>query len=181
MEGGLPAPTIRLFRREACVLVPSFVEELVGAVRQIAPRKSGNRIDYLPKSCLRLLQQGQRICEGFVRSLSLDCNSCDMPCRLDQFEIFIVRNSCLRMRDAEGAKNFSIFRNKRLGPGRANSVSYCQTTRVVRPARIVGDIRDDYSLFRKRRSTTRASVGTDGPRCDSRRKCRWQVRTRNRQ
>ncbi len=79
MEGGLPTPTIRLFRRVACVLVPSFVEKLVGTVRQIAPRKSGNRIDYLPKFRLRLLQQGQRICKGFVRSLSLDCDSRDMP------------------------------------------------------------------------------------------------------
>src|SRR5881628_875180 len=85
------------------------------------------------------------------------------------------------MRDAEGAKNFSIFRDERLGPSRANSMSYCQATRVVRPARIVGDIRNDYSLFRKRRSAARASVGTDGPRCDSPRKCGWQVRPRNRQ
>src|SRR5437660_2914586 len=109
MEDGLPGPTIRLFRREACVLVPSSVEELVRTVRQIAPRKSGNRIDHLPKFRLRLLQQGQRICEGFLRSLSLDCDSRDMPCRLDEFEIFIVRNSCLHMRDAEGARTSPSF------------------------------------------------------------------------
>src|SRR6266516_2120335 len=135
MEGGLPGPIIRLFRREASV---------------------------------------------FVRSFSLDCDSRDVPCRLDEFEIFIVRNSCLRMRDTEGAKNFSIFRDERLGPSRTNSMSYCQATRVVRPTRIAGDIRNDYSLFRKRRSSARASVGADGPRCDSPRKCRWQVRTRDR-
>src|SRR6266446_5200241 len=105
MEDALPTPTIRLFGRKTCVLVPSFVEELVGTVRQIAPRKSGNRIDHLPKFRLRLLQKGHRISEGFVRSLSLDCDSRDMPGRLDEFEIFIVRNSCLHMRDAEGAKN----------------------------------------------------------------------------
>src|SRR5207244_9742698 len=102
MEGGLPAPTIRLFRREASVFVPSFVEELVGTVRQIAPSQRRDRINHLAEFGLRLLHPIKRISKSFLRPLPFDCNPGDVPCRLDQFEIVIVANSCLRTSDGEG-------------------------------------------------------------------------------
>src|SRR6185369_4875438 len=45
MESNLPAPTMRLFRRETRVFMPTSIEELVGSVGQIAPSQCGNCID----------------------------------------------------------------------------------------------------------------------------------------
>src|SRR5262249_54412095 len=56
MKNGLPAPTMRLFRGKARVFVPALVEELVGAIRKIAPRESGDGINNLPKLRLGLLE-----------------------------------------------------------------------------------------------------------------------------
>src|SRR2546428_12804430 len=46
-----------------------------------------------------------------------------------------------------------------------------QVPSFIGPSRIVGNIRNDHSLFRKRGGAARTSVGTDRPRCDGRRKC----------
>src|SRR5689334_9113862 len=72
MEGGLPAPPVRLFSGETCIFMPSFVEELVRTIWQIAPRECGDRIDHLSKSGLRLLDFVKRISESFLGPLSLD-------------------------------------------------------------------------------------------------------------
>ena len=61
MERGLPAPAIRLFRREAGVFVPSFIEKLVRTVCEIAPGERRYRIDHLAESNLRQLHLFERI------------------------------------------------------------------------------------------------------------------------
>src|SRR5690242_9367197 len=70
MENGLPAPTMRLFSGETCVFMPTFVEEFVRAIRQIAPRECRDGIDYLPKFGFRFLDLVERISEGFLRLLA---------------------------------------------------------------------------------------------------------------
>src|SRR5215510_9765349 len=54
MERGLPSPAMRLFGRETCVVMPSFVQEIVRTIRQIALGQRGDRIDHLPKSGFRV-------------------------------------------------------------------------------------------------------------------------------
>src|SRR5262249_47311658 len=56
MESGLPTPTVRLFRRDACVFVPTFIKELVRTIGQVAPRKCRDGINHLPKFALARLQ-----------------------------------------------------------------------------------------------------------------------------
>ena len=70
MEGGLPAPTVRLFGRETCIFMPTFAKELVRTIRQIAPRKRGDGINHLPKFGLRILDFGKRVSESFLRLLA---------------------------------------------------------------------------------------------------------------
>ena len=45
MNGDLPTLAMRLFRRETCVVMPPPVKELVGTIRQIAPREGWDRVD----------------------------------------------------------------------------------------------------------------------------------------
>jgi len=67
------------------------------------------------------------------------------------------------MRDQKCQELLHLFEMSGSDQPPQNSMSYCQATRVVRPARIVGDIPEIYyTLFRKRRSSTRASVGAMG-------------------
>src|SRR5262247_731494 len=72
MERGLPAPTMRLFRRKTCIFMPAFVEELVRTIRQIAPHECRDGINHLPKFGFRLLDFIKRISEGLLRPLALD-------------------------------------------------------------------------------------------------------------
>jgi hypothetical protein len=55
MKRLLPAPAMRFFRGETCIFVPTFVEELVRAIRQIAPRERGNSVNHLTEFGFRLL------------------------------------------------------------------------------------------------------------------------------
>src|SRR6185295_15548731 len=71
MERSLPAPTMRLFRGETCIFMPTFVEELVRAIRQIAPRQRRDGINHLPKFRFRLLDFVERISEGLLRPLTI--------------------------------------------------------------------------------------------------------------
>src|SRR5262245_65646144 len=45
MEGGLPSPAGGFLPGKAGIVLPSLVEELVGAVRQVTPREYGNCVD----------------------------------------------------------------------------------------------------------------------------------------
>src|SRR5215472_14465032 len=74
MERGLPAPTMRLFRRETRIFVPTLVEEFILTIRQIAPRERGNSINHLPKFGFRLLDLLKGISEGFLRPLAFNCD-----------------------------------------------------------------------------------------------------------
>src|SRR5262252_10323584 len=71
MERGLPAPTMRLFRRKTCIFMPAFVEELVRTFRQIAPGECRDGINHLPKFGFRLLDFFKRIPESLLRPLTL--------------------------------------------------------------------------------------------------------------
>src|SRR5262249_23682425 len=84
MERGLPAPTMRLFRGETCIFMPTFVEELARTVRQGAPRECRNGINHLPELGFRLLDLLERISEGFLRPLALNCDARDVRELLDE-------------------------------------------------------------------------------------------------
>src|SRR5271156_5140689 len=71
MKSSLPTPTMRFFRGHARVFVPSLVEELIWAIRKIAPSHCGDRIDHLPKFGLGLLDLVKRIFERFLCPLSI--------------------------------------------------------------------------------------------------------------
>src|SRR5258708_28268581 len=71
MEGGLPSPTMRFFRRQARVLMPSLVQKLVWAIRQVAPDQCGDGIDHLPKFGLGFLDLVERIAQSFLSLLSI--------------------------------------------------------------------------------------------------------------
>src|SRR6185295_12928176 len=72
MKRFLPAPTMRLFRREPCILMPTFAEELVGTIRKIAPRECRDSINHLPKFGFRLLDFIKRISEALLGPPALD-------------------------------------------------------------------------------------------------------------
>src|SRR5258706_16413854 len=55
MKRSLPAPTVRLFVGEACVIMPSFVKEFVRTIWQIAPGKFRDRVNHLPNLGFRIL------------------------------------------------------------------------------------------------------------------------------
>src|ERR1700730_15317152 len=55
MDRSLPTPTVRLFGRQAGVLMPALVKELVRTIREIAPGQRGDRVDHLPKFSFRVL------------------------------------------------------------------------------------------------------------------------------
>src|SRR5215813_7013273 len=84
MERGLPARTMRLFRGETCIFMPTFVEELVRTIRQIAPRECRDGINHLPKFGFRLLDFVKRISEGFLRPLAFNCDARDVRELLDE-------------------------------------------------------------------------------------------------
>src|SRR5258708_13899888 len=71
MESGLPSPTMRFFRGEARVLMPSLVQELVWTIRQVAPDQCRDGIDHLPKFGFGLLDLVERISQRFLRLLSI--------------------------------------------------------------------------------------------------------------
>src|SRR5882672_9635422 len=48
MERSLPAPTMRLFVGKTGIFMPTFVEEVVRTIRQIAPRKCRDGFKHLP-------------------------------------------------------------------------------------------------------------------------------------
>ena len=75
-----------------------------------------------------------------------------------------IWNPRLRIGQAEGAKYLAVLRNERFGPGRAEPVDHGQIPSFIRPSRVAGDIRDNDSLFRKRGSAARTSVGTNRQR-----------------
>src|SRR5262249_42393567 len=78
MERGLPAPAMRLLRRETRIFMPPFVEELVRTIREIAPRERGNGIDHLPQSGFRLLDFLEGMSKGFLRPLAFDGDERDI-------------------------------------------------------------------------------------------------------
>ncbi len=55
MDRSLPTPTVRLFGRQAGVLMPALVKELVRTIRQIAPGQRGDRVDHPAKFAFRVL------------------------------------------------------------------------------------------------------------------------------
>src|ERR1700746_1450931 len=61
MKRSFPAPPVRLFVGKARVLMPTFVEELVWTIRQIAPSQRGDGVDHLPEFGLRVLDLIQRL------------------------------------------------------------------------------------------------------------------------
>src|SRR6185295_2084541 len=71
MKRFLPAPTMRLFRGEPCVFMPTFAEEFVWTIRQTAPRERGNGINHLPKFGFRLLDFVKCILKCFLRLFAL--------------------------------------------------------------------------------------------------------------
>ncbi len=71
MESSLPAPAVRFFGGQPCVIMPFLVEELVRTIRQIAPSHCRDRINHLPKFGLGLLDLVKRICERFLCPLSI--------------------------------------------------------------------------------------------------------------
>src|ERR1051326_3883371 len=58
MECGLPAPSMRYFRRETCIVVPIFVEKFVAAVREIAPRQRRDGINDIAQLIFGLFMFG---------------------------------------------------------------------------------------------------------------------------
>src|SRR5271167_2870268 len=69
MDRTLPTPAARLFGRQAGVLMPALVKELVRTIRQIAPSQRGDGVDHLPKFPFRVLYFLQRFAECLLRSL----------------------------------------------------------------------------------------------------------------
>src|SRR5262245_253359 len=78
MKRGLPAPTVRLLRRETRIFMPTFVKELVRTIGQIAPRERGNGINHLSKFGFRLLDLLKGMSEGFLRPLAFNCDERDI-------------------------------------------------------------------------------------------------------
>src|SRR5215470_663911 len=74
MERGLPAPAMRFFRGQTCIFMPTFVEKLVRAVRQIAPSQCRDSINHLPHfelacaDCFFGLFAFSNVCAGRVPS-----------------------------------------------------------------------------------------------------------------
>src|SRR5690242_9739649 len=95
MESGFPAPAMRLFRGQACVVVPSFIEEFVRTIGQIAPGECWNSVNHLSKSCFRFLDLTQCSSESFLGPLPFDCNTSNVSSSFDQFKIFKARSSGL--------------------------------------------------------------------------------------
>jgi hypothetical protein len=109
MKRSLPAPPVRLFVGKARVLMPTFVEELVWTIRQIAPSQRGDGVDHLPEFGLRVLDLIQRLPESFLRSLAFNCDTSDVARRLDQLKLSTVRGPRLRIGYAQGPENLSRF------------------------------------------------------------------------
>src|SRR5262249_26126037 len=99
MKRSLPAPTMRLFRGETGVFMPTFVEELVRTIRQITPRECRDGINHLPKFGFRLLDFIKRIFEGFLRPPAFNCDESDISSstrgRLHQSKVLSRRHARL--------------------------------------------------------------------------------------
>src|SRR5258708_4118123 len=127
MERTLPTPTMRFFRRKTCVLMPFFVEELVGTIRQIAPGQCGDRINHLPKSGLRPLELVKRISERFLRPLAFNGNASDVTCAFYEREVFFGGNSRRMGIKRESAQHLVVLRQDRLGPRGSYPIADCRS------------------------------------------------------
>src|SRR5262249_352999 len=160
MERGLPAPTMRLFWRETCVFVPTFVEELVRTIRQIAPRECRDRINHLPKCGFRLLDMVKHISEGFLRPLAFNCDEHDARGRLDQSKVLTRRHSRLSRIHGKRPEDWIIVGHYRLGPPRPYCVRQGRTTIFLPPTGFGSNIRHNDSRLQECGSTTQACVGS---------------------
>ncbi len=176
-----PAPVRCFFRAEAHIIEPALVEELSRTVGTGRPSQSRNRVDDGLQSIFRVLNFDESFFEGQVRSFKLDRNERNVAGRLDHLKISTIWNPRLRIRQAVGAKNLAVLRNQRFGPARAEPVAQGQVPSVIGPSWIIGNIRDNHSLFRKRGGAARTSVGTNRPRCNGRSKCVGNPRAGTRQ
>ena len=61
MNRGLPSPAVRLFRGETRVVMPSFIQEFVGTIRQVAPGEGGDRVDDPSELSLRFPRLKERV------------------------------------------------------------------------------------------------------------------------
>src|SRR5689334_6146797 len=152
MKGGFPTPAMRLFMREACVLVPALVKELVWALRQIAPSQSWDGIDHLPKSSFRPLHLIRGAPESFLRTLAFDCDPRDVSSAFDERKIFFTGHPRLVRVKCEGAQDLFVFGQYRLGPRGAYSILNGKVAILLRPFWVCRDIRDDDPLFQECRS-----------------------------
>src|SRR5262249_34115705 len=145
MKRGLPAPTMRLFRRETCIVMPTFVEELVRTIRQIAPRERGNGINHLPKFGFRLLDLLKGMSEGFLRPLAFNCDERDISSatrgRLHQSMVFSRRHARLGRIHCKRPEDLILFRQYRLGPPRPYRILKGNATVFLPPNAFGSNIR----------------------------------------
>src|SRR5271154_1009367 len=67
MNGNLPSPAVRFLKRQAGIVTPSFVEELLRSIWQAAPDQGGDRIDNPLEVAVRLIQLVQCLLQILVR------------------------------------------------------------------------------------------------------------------
>ena len=70
-----PARAIRLFPRDARVVMPALIEIIDGAVRAKAPRLGGNRIEDRSQAIFRVLDLGERFLESRLSPFSIDAGT----------------------------------------------------------------------------------------------------------
>src|SRR5258708_7589393 len=97
---------MRLFGGKTRILVPTFVEELVRTVRQIAPGQRGDRINHLPKPGLRIFDLIPRCSESVLSSLTFNRYAGYVRCPLDQSQILFGGTSRLGRIERESAEYF---------------------------------------------------------------------------
>src|SRR6266568_3727967 len=161
MKGTLPSPAMRLFGRETCVVMPSFVQEFVRTIRQIAPCQRRNRINDPQKFGFRPPELVEGTSESFLRSLAFNCDQCDVPRALDQREIRIRGYARLGTVQSECAKHLIILRQDRLGPRRSYPIPDRKVAISIRPARIRSNVGYDDSRFQERGSATQTCFQGD--------------------
>src|SRR5262249_41497531 len=137
MKRGLPAPTMRLLRRETRIFMPTFVKKLVRTIREIAPRERGNGINHLPKFGFRLLDLLKGISEGFLRLLAFNCDERDTTARgrgrLHQSKVLSRRHARLARIHGKGPEDLIIPRHYRLGPPRPYRIPKSKVTVFLPP------------------------------------------------
>jgi hypothetical protein len=57
---------------------------------------------------------------GRLRSLAFNRDQCNVPCALDEFDFGVRAYPRLRGVEGKGTEHVAIFRQNRIGPGRAN-------------------------------------------------------------